>query len=94
MYGRPRLDSVLNYRDRGRENGTCPKAGAVNDLSLVEVLNAYPHTFPQVKALRSDLENHAKPATKSRSAVQVRNLLCGRNRVRSASAWTRRTVSG
>ncbi|THV22080.1 hypothetical protein [Glycomyces paridis] len=32
---------------------------------MVEVLNAYPHSFPQVKALRSDLSNHAKPDTKS-----------------------------
>lgn len=31
----------------------------------MEVLNAYPHSFPQVKALRSDLANHAKPDTKS-----------------------------
>jgi hypothetical protein len=31
----------------------------------VEVLNAYPHTFPLVKALRSDLSNHAKPDRKS-----------------------------
>jgi DNA-directed RNA polymerase specialized sigma24 family protein len=31
----------------------------------VEVLNAYPHTFPLVKALRSDLSNHTKPDTKS-----------------------------
>ena len=32
---------------------------------MVEVLNAYPNTFPQVKALRSDLANHAKPDTNS-----------------------------
>jgi DNA-directed RNA polymerase specialized sigma24 family protein len=38
----------------------CPN----NDL-LVEVLNAYPHAFSLVKALRSDLANHAKPDTKS-----------------------------
>ena len=31
----------------------------------MEVLNAYPHTFPLVKTLRSDLSNHAKPDTKS-----------------------------
>ncbi|MEU5872205.1 hypothetical protein AB0A73_11685 [Glycomyces sp. NPDC047369] len=31
----------------------------------MEVLNAYPHSFPQVKALRSDLPNHMKPDTKS-----------------------------
>ncbi|MEU5872174.1 hypothetical protein AB0A73_11530 [Glycomyces sp. NPDC047369] len=31
----------------------------------MEVLNAYPHTFPLVKALRSDLVNHVKPDTKS-----------------------------
>lgn len=31
----------------------------------MEVLNAYPHTFPLVNALRSDLSNHAKPDTKS-----------------------------
>ncbi|THV22094.1 hypothetical protein [Glycomyces paridis] len=31
----------------------------------MEVLNAYPHTFSLVKALRSDLSNHAKPDTKS-----------------------------
>lgn len=31
----------------------------------MEVLNAYPNTFPQVKALRSDLVNHAKPDTNS-----------------------------
>jgi hypothetical protein len=31
---------------------------------VVEVLNAYP-TFPLVKALRSDLSNHAKRDTKS-----------------------------
>ncbi|MEU5872191.1 hypothetical protein AB0A73_11615 [Glycomyces sp. NPDC047369] len=31
----------------------------------VEVLNAYPHTFPLVKALRFDLSNHAKPDLKS-----------------------------
>jgi hypothetical protein len=30
----------------------------------VEVLNAYPNTFTLVKALRSDLANHAKPDTK------------------------------
>lgn len=33
---------------------------------MVEVLNAYPHTFPLVKALRSDLANHTKPDTKGR----------------------------
>ena len=32
---------------------------------MVEVLNAYPHAIPQVRALRSDLANHAKPDTKS-----------------------------
>ncbi|MEU5872195.1 hypothetical protein AB0A73_11635 [Glycomyces sp. NPDC047369] len=31
----------------------------------MEILNAYPHTFPLVKALRSDLSNHVKPDTKS-----------------------------
>ncbi|WP_335992270.1 hypothetical protein [Glycomyces sp. MUSA5-2] len=35
-------------------------------LKMVEVLNAYPHSFPQVNALRNDLANHAKPDTKSR----------------------------
>jgi hypothetical protein len=31
----------------------------------VEVLNAYPNTFTLVKALRSDLVNHAKPDIES-----------------------------
>ncbi|MEU5872162.1 hypothetical protein AB0A73_11470 [Glycomyces sp. NPDC047369] len=31
----------------------------------MEVLNAYPHTFPLVKALRSDLVKHAKSDTNS-----------------------------
>lgn len=30
----------------------------------MEVLNAYPHSFPLVKALRCDLVNHAKPDMK------------------------------
>lgn len=33
--------------------------------SSVEVLKDYSNTFPLVKALRSDLANHAKPNTKS-----------------------------
>lgn len=36
----------------------------------MEVLSAYPHSFPLVKALRSDLANHNKPDTKSHECSQ------------------------
>ncbi|MCH7230692.1 hypothetical protein L0U85_07490 [Glycomyces sp. L485] len=36
----------------------------------MEVLNAYPNTFTLVKALRSDLANHAKPDANSQERTE------------------------
>lgn len=78
--GRVRSGASEPAQDRERKNGTCPKAGAAVDIRkgqnarltvVVEVLNAYPNTLKLVKALRSDLSNHAKPDTKSQECSPV-----------------------